>query len=237
MAAESSSLFVRLCGILAPIASIIVCLSPFPTIQRIIRDRSVGSLPLLPYSTMIVNGVLWFSYGLLKSNPSVWSCNGLGLVFGTYYFVNYVKFSPTASPLLPGTVKQHVQIVGGFIAATLLLILSPVPKDPAPLIGGVGCIIVIVLFGSPLVVLRQVILTKDASAIPLPFTVATTVNCFLWTVFGVWEMNDVNIYLPNGLGLALCLAQVSLKVHFSNTKDHGFSKEPHRIEARPLPIV
>jgi solute carrier family 50 (sugar transporter) len=201
------------------------------------RDRSVGSLPLLPYSTMIVNGILWFSYGLLKSNPSVWSCNGLGLVLGIYYFVSYVKYSPTSSPILPGTVEQHIQVVGGFALMTVLLILSPIPEDPAPFIGRVGCIICVLLFGSPLVVLRQVIITKDARSIPLPFTIASTVNCFLWTVFGLWQMNDANIYIPNVLGLALCLTQVALKLYFPSDLDPGFGKEPHGIETRPLSVV
>jgi solute carrier family 50 (sugar transporter) len=231
------SSFVSLCGVLAPIASVMVGLSPMPTIQQIIRDHSVGSLPLLPYSTMIVNASLWFAYGLLKQNPSIWSCNGLCLVLGIYYFVIYIQFSPNVSPSLPGTVSQHQQVVGGTMIGTVLLIILPIFKDPAPLIGGFGCLIVVLLFASPLVVLRHVIESKDARSIPLPFTIACTVNCFLWTVFGLWQVNDFNIYFPNGLGLVLSLAQLILKIYFAKDIMKGRNKEPTLTEGRLLSIV
>ena len=46
---------VEACGLAAPIASIFVSLSPFPTVQKILKDKSVGDLPLLPYSSLVAN--------------------------------------------------------------------------------------------------------------------------------------------------------------------------------------
>jgi hypothetical protein len=46
---------VEACGLAAPIASIFVSLSPFPTVQKILKDKSVGNLPLLPYSSLVAN--------------------------------------------------------------------------------------------------------------------------------------------------------------------------------------
>lgn len=46
---------VEACGLAAPIASIFVSLSPFPTVQKILRDKSVGDLPVLPYSSLVAN--------------------------------------------------------------------------------------------------------------------------------------------------------------------------------------
>ena len=82
--ASSPSLFVQGCGVVAPLASILMTLSPLPTLLSIPRaavmeedqfsdDNMVGllpssgvatsvnrvtisSLPLLPYSSMAVNG-------------------------------------------------------------------------------------------------------------------------------------------------------------------------------------
>jgi len=55
--------FVNLCGLIAPFSSIAVCLAPIPTVNKIASDRSVGNLPLLPYSSMFVNGFVWVVYG------------------------------------------------------------------------------------------------------------------------------------------------------------------------------
>ena len=43
-------------GVLAPISSILLSLSPLPTVLDIIKKKSVGDLPLLPYSSIISNG-------------------------------------------------------------------------------------------------------------------------------------------------------------------------------------
>ena len=234
---NNMSFIVRLCGALAPTASVVVGLSPASTIQQISIERNVGSFPLLPYSTMIINATLWFAYGILKQNVSVWSGNGICLVVGIAYFLIYIKFSPPASPILPGTVQQHIQAVVGMVVATILISTLPILNDPAELIGSVGCIIVVLLFGSPLVVLRQVIQTKDARSIPLPFTVACTINCFLWTVFGFWGVRDFYIYFPNALGLMLSVAQLILKVYYSDNGKNGFSKAIQMSEGRPLAVV
>jgi solute carrier family 50 (sugar transporter) len=217
--------WVQLCGVLAPIASVLVGFSPLPTIHRILHDRKVGSLPLLPYSTMIINSILWFSYGLLKGEAKIWSCNGMNLVLGIYYLVNYIQFSPTSSPTLPGTIQQHMQAVVITLVGTVLLIILPVLDDPAWLIGKVGMVIGVLLFASPLTVLRVVIETKSARSIPLPFTIASTINCFLWTVFGLWEVDDPNLYIPNALGLGFSLAQLGLKLYYEENVLKEFTRD------------
>lgn len=55
--------WVTACGKAAPIISSGVFLAPYPTIKNIIADRSVSSLPLLPYSSMCVNAFMWMTYG------------------------------------------------------------------------------------------------------------------------------------------------------------------------------
>ena len=69
----------------------------------------------------------------------------------------------------------------------------------------------IILFASPLAAVSQVIATKSAESIPLPFTIASTINCSLWSIVGVLLMNDFNIYFPSIMGLLCALAQLFLK--------------------------
>jgi hypothetical protein len=38
--------------------------SPIPVFQKIAADKDVGTLPLLPYSAMATNGILWSTYGV-----------------------------------------------------------------------------------------------------------------------------------------------------------------------------
>ena len=48
-------------------AAQIVFLAPMEAMNQIKRE-GVGNLPLLPYSSMAVNGCVWATYGLLLCN-------------------------------------------------------------------------------------------------------------------------------------------------------------------------
>mmetsp|Transcript_128063 Transcript_128063/g.370640 ORF Transcript_128063/g.370640 Transcript_128063/m.370640 type:complete len:231 (+) Transcript_128063:44-736(+) len=211
--------WVKFCGNMAPLAAIVVFLSPFPTISQIGRDKSVGSLPLLPYSSMFANCFLWSVYGILKQESKIWATNGIGIFFSLFYFLRFVKFAPPKSPTFPGSIRQHVQAIVMVMAATFgLVYLSPL-SDPANLLGNIAVLFCVAMFASPLAALRTVLQTKSAKSIPLPFTLATVANCFLWSVFGILEIHDANVYIPNLLGLAFGIAQVSLKMLYGD--GHG----------------
>jgi solute carrier family 50 protein (sugar transporter) len=224
--------WVQWCGNLAPVASILGCCSPYPTVRRIQREGRVGNLPLLPYTIMIINSLLYLAYGLLLREIRIWSGNAVGLLLGMYYFRSYRPFVPTERVLgvgksspLPGTLQQHVQAIGvavGFISMSILLASR---ESAAQFIGTVAMVVCVSLYASPLSVIRVVLETKNSRCIPLPFTVAMTINCFLWTVFGLWQANDANIYIPSGLGLIFSLAQVGLKLYFEGSIFHDFLKK------------
>jgi solute carrier family 50 protein (sugar transporter) len=202
---------------------------PIPTIRQIAITKSVGSLPLLPYSSMIANCFLWTTYGLLKNERRIWGTNGTGLLCAIYYCWNFIRYAPPTSPSLPGSVRYHVQ------ANLLLMVMTGLwvsvlssgdhrdhdHADPAEWIGTIGVVFCVAMFGAPLAVVRTVLQTKSAHSIPLPFTVATVINCFLWSVAGILEYHDAYIYIPNLLGLACGLAQVVLKVLYSSKHGNG----------------
>ena len=207
-----------ICASLAPYASLVLFLAPFPTIQQIRRDKGVGTLPLLPYTFLTASAFIWSVYGLLKKEAKVWSANAVGLVLGVYYMTSFISFCPKASPTLPGSVKQHLQGLGALIVATLLVAFSPL-KSSANVVGLAAVMLTIGMFASPLSALKVVLQTKSAKSIPLPFTLASMVNCFLWSVTGIFQMKDPNIIVPNVLGLAFSLAQAGLKLLYGNAPE------------------
>lgn len=150
--------------------------------------------------------------GIFKSEPKVWSANGVGLVLGTYYFLEFIRFSPKRSSTLPGSVLQHFQGITCFLV--LCMGLSYV--GGATFVGYLGVTLCVAMFASPLAALKVVLETKSSKAIPLPFTIASVINCFLWSVVGIFDMDDYNIYVPNLLGLSFGLIQVALKFVYSN---------------------
>ena len=63
------SRWLAVCNQLAPATSVLCSLAPLPTIIQASRSKSVGSLPLLPYSSMAANGFIWALYGYLTDSP------------------------------------------------------------------------------------------------------------------------------------------------------------------------
>jgi solute carrier family 50 protein (sugar transporter) len=90
------------------------------------------------------------------------------------------------------------------------------PASAAKLIGNAAVAFCLIMFASPLSALKTVLKTKSAKSIPLPFTIATVMNCFLWSVAGLKDFRDFNVYFPNLVGLGLGLTQVALKLAYSD---------------------
>ena len=175
---------------------------------------------------MIANCFLWTTYGILNNDIRIWGSNGTGLVGALYYCWVFTQYCPSQSPSLPGSIRQHVQANVLVISGTglFLLLFSSLPNS-ATYIGNVGVLFCVAMFGSPLAALKTVIQTKSAVSIPLPFTLATVLNCWLWSVAGLLDMHDPNIYVPNLLGLACGLTQVGLKGMYGNRKEmHGTTR-------------
>jgi solute carrier family 50 protein (sugar transporter) len=106
--------------------------------------------------------------------------------------------------------------VAALISCTLLLTATFTRKIATSVVGKLGVLLCMLMFASPLSTLKKVIETKSARSIPLPFTLACMLNCILWSVAGIWEMRDFNIYAPNFLGLSSAIAQLTLKLIYGD---------------------
>lgn len=67
-AVNTVSPLVALCAKLAPMTSIALYLAPLPTTRNIMKEQTVGSLPLLPQTMMISNAFLWATYGTISTS-------------------------------------------------------------------------------------------------------------------------------------------------------------------------
>ena len=234
MAAKSLPQWVTISSKFAPYASTVVFMAPIPTIRKIMLDRNVGGLPLLPYSSMVANCVVWVVYGLLIKETKVWATNALGCGLGVLYCNEFRRYCPIGSAKLPGTLLGHLKSVSFIVMLTCFCALLFPVQRAASLVGAEGVFLCVLMFASPLATLKEVIETKSASSIPLPFTLACLLNCLLWSVVGWFEMNDFMIYAPNFLGFGCALAQVALKLFF---KKAASDKHEDELELSANPFL
>lgn len=86
------------------LASLYLSASPsFGAVLGIYRNRSVGRLPLLPYTAMVCNSVIWMFYGVTSKQFAVAAPNLLGLVLGLVYCGVYCWHAPTDADLASQT--------------------------------------------------------------------------------------------------------------------------------------
>ena len=163
--------------------------------------------------------------GFLIGAPKVWSANGVGLVLGISYFFEFTRHSPKESSTLPGSVVQHMQGASLVFGIALVTTLTFSTETAAAIIGALGVVFNAAMFASPLAAVKHVLETKNAKSIPLPFTMASLVNCFLWSVLGLFGMHDFNIYAPNLMGLTFALIQVALRIVYMEPRSERQSVE------------
>lgn len=207
---EKTPLWLSFAGKAAPISSIILYMAPIPTVQAFTRRQMVGSLPLLPYTSMLSNSFAWTVYGLLNSEPKLWTSNFVGFTLSIYYFLSFARYAPHGAATLPGTFDQHVQ---GFVSVLAFVLWYARHKKSGP-IGKVAVLINLAMYASPLSAIKAVLEAKSSEAIPLPLTVASLASCIFWTITGYLDMHDPYVWIPTTFGIIFGIAQVALKLHF-----------------------
>lgn len=177
---------------------------------RIRREGNVGRLPLLPYSAMASQGLVWTFYGALLGNPAVWSPNVGATVLGLYYCWVYHKHCPPSADWLPLTRWPHAT---GFLGTALLCgAASQLLPTAAALtvIGFAGNVMTLTMFAGPLAAIRTVMNDKNTRAMPFGFTCVVNINCNFWFFYAYFILNDPHIYMQDGVGLLLTGVQLAL---------------------------
>lgn len=188
--------------------------------SQIKKTKAVGQLPLLPYSSMVLNGAIWMTYGAILSNPGIWLPNIPAVILGSYYWMTYYNHCPPGASHLPGTMPTHFAAVGA-IAAGVVGVAACMPVESAQTIIGVtGDVICVAMFAGPLAAIKTVIEEKSTQSLPFAFTCATFVNCSLWSVYGLVVLSDPYVWIPNILGLGSSIVQIGLFAKYGFHDDH-----------------
>ncbi|KAH0467976.1 hypothetical protein IEQ34_003009 [Dendrobium chrysotoxum] len=72
------------------------------------------------------------------------------------------------------------------------------------------------MYASPLSIMKRVIRTKSAEYIPLYLSIAYFFNGLCWTTYSLIHL-DVNLTIPNAIGLLFAIAQLLLHVIYNKS--------------------
>jgi hypothetical protein len=204
---------VRFLQVTTPLASQLLFLSPLPLMETF-RAEGTRDASALPYAAMCVNGAAWCTYGVLAADPTITVSNVGGLLFGLYYCSRFIQYRSTGSnapELLAGAVA---------IVAAIALAAGTLPTEEArELIGSLGVGFCVLMFSGPLASIQTILGSCSASSLPIGFTVASLINCLLWTSYGALAIHDPLVWGPNAAGLVASLTQLGLYATYGENED------------------
>ncbi|XP_030530822.1 bidirectional sugar transporter SWEET4-like [Rhodamnia argentea] len=198
-------------GIIGNVISFFLFASPCPTFYRIIKNKSVEEFQVYPYLFTVLNCIFWIIYGLPFVHPDsllVVTINGVGLVMELIYLCIFFTYAPNK-----GRKKVVYWLCGEvvFIAVVSLVVLLVFHDHNRRILAfGIICdVFNIIMYGSPLIIMKKVITTKSVEYMPFYLSLANFLNGCVWTAYALIKL-DIFILISNGLGALAATAQLIL---------------------------
>ncbi|KAF4395154.1 bidirectional sugar transporter SWEET1 [Cannabis sativa] len=216
-------------GVFGNAFALFLFLAPTITFKRIIQNKSTEQFSGIPYVMTLLNCLLSAWYGLPFVSPNnilVSTINGTGAVIESIYVVLFIIFAPK---------KEKIKILGLFIfvltafATVALVSLLALNHNPRKLFCGLAATIFsIIMYASPLSIMRTVVKTKSVEFMPFFLSLFVFLCGTSWFIFGLLG-HDPFVAVPNGFGCGLGTAQLILYFIY---RDKGAKNKPN---TKPTP--
>ncbi|KAL4584945.1 hypothetical protein LXL04_009558 [Taraxacum kok-saghyz] len=207
-----------LVGVLGNIISGILFLSPIPTFMRIVKAKSVQAFKPDPYVATLLNCSMWMFYGLPVVHPDsllIITINGAGFAIEAVFITIFFMYSTWGGrkKILIALVFEVV-FVTGVVVVTLMCFHTYASRS---MIVGLICIVFnILMYASPLTVMKMVIKTKSVKYMPFTLALASFANSVVWCVYALLQF-DPYILVPNALGSISAIIQLVLYATYYST--------------------
>uniref|UniRef100_A0A7C8YNB4 Bidirectional sugar transporter SWEET n=2 Tax=Opuntia streptacantha TaxID=393608 RepID=A0A7C8YNB4_OPUST len=213
-------------GVFGNATALFLFLAPLVTFKRIFKKKSTEQFSGIPYVMTLLNNLLSAWYGLPFVSPNnilVTTINGAGAVIETIYVLIFMVYAPKKEKLKIGGLLALILSV--FAAVALVSYFALHGNMRKVFCGVAASVFSIIMYGSPLSIMRLVIKTKSVEYMPF----FLSLFCFLcgtsWFIFGLLG-RDPFVAVPNGFGCALGAMQLALYFIYYDKKKGGDEKMP-----------
>ncbi|KAI4342546.1 hypothetical protein MLD38_027163 [Melastoma candidum] len=216
-------------GIVGNVISFFLFLSPLPTIITIFKKKSVEGFKPDPYVATVLNCMMWILYGLPSVHPDsllIITINGVGLAIEAIYVTVFIIYSPW-----PKRRKIIMAIIVELIFMAIMVFITlwelHTTKARSALVGILCVVFNIMMYASPLTVMKRVITTKSVKYMPFPLSLANFCNGCIWATYALLKF-DPFVLIPNGLGAISGLVQLILYATFYGSTN--WDEKPSEVE-------
>ncbi|XP_015878203.3 bidirectional sugar transporter SWEET3 [Ziziphus jujuba] len=209
-------------GIMGNAASLLLYAAPIITFARIVRKKSIEEFSCVPYIIALLNCFLytWYALPVVSyrwENFPIVTINGLGILLEFSFVFIYFWYSTSAKEKIKVAVSVMLVVI---VFTTTALISAFVFHDHhhrKVFVGSVGVVASVAMYCSPLVVVKQVLVTKSVEFMPFYLSFFTFVSSVLWMAYGLLG-HDLFLASPNMVGTPLGLFQIMLYCKYRKNK-------------------
>lgn len=202
---------VKFLGWISTIVAALMLASPAITAKAILDEKGIGRFSIIPFCGIWINCVWMVSYALVINNDVLMACNLIGVVVGSGCILVFYRFAPPEDLYFNSMV-----LLAGNGSALLLVVLPPFYFSQQTLTNFFGVLAVLgclIMFGSPLSLIKEIISKGDASNVALVNLGFGLLSTTLWILYGA-IIQDYYVGAPQIGGLLLCLVQVALVLRY-----------------------
>ncbi|KRY76413.1 Sugar transporter SWEET1 [Trichinella pseudospiralis] len=207
--------FLDLLSISATFSTIGMFLVGIPMCKSIIRKKSSEGVSPVPFAMCAVSCFFWLQYGILKHDRTIVLINLVGFILQVLYYMVLYSHSKQKSFI-------HLIMLAAILSCSALQYYLMKSTNHNTTLNNLGkmCLVLNVLnFASPLAVLKEVIKSKSCESLPLPLCAANLIVAAQWFLYGLL-VSDPYIKIPNMIGIALAVFQLSLFFIFPKERAH-----------------
>ncbi|TMW96634.1 hypothetical protein EJD97_007075 [Solanum chilense] len=205
-------------GIVGNAATLFLFLVPTFTFKRIIENKSTEQFSGVPYVMTFLNCLLSAWYGLpfiSSNNILIATINGAGAAIELIYVLIFFLYAPNKQK--GKTLAMLILVIVAFATAAVISVLAFHGKNRQLFCGTAATIFSIVMYASPMSIIRLVIKTKSVEYMPFFLSFAVVVSCSCWFTYAMLGM-DPFVGISTGVGLALGIVQLILYFIYCDKK-------------------
>ncbi|KAL1203926.1 Bidirectional sugar transporter SWEET5 [Cardamine amara subsp. amara] len=216
-------------GIVGNVISFGLFCAPIPTMLKIWKMKSVSEFKPDPYVATVLNCMMWTFYGLPFVQPDsllVITINGTGLFMELVYVTIFFVFA-NSQVRKKITIAMVIEVIFMALVIFCTLYFLHTTKQRSMLIGIMCIVFNVIMYASPLTVMKLVIKTKSVKYMPFFLSLANLMNGVVWVIYACLKF-DPYILIPNGLGSLSGIIQLILYITYyktTNWNDEDGDKE------------
>ncbi|KAF8405840.1 hypothetical protein HHK36_007917 [Tetracentron sinense] len=217
------------------ITAMFLFLAPTVTFKRIIKSKSTEQFSGVPYVMTMLNCLLSAWYGLPFVSPHnilVSTVNGTGAVIESIYVLIFIIYAPKREKGKMLGLLAFVLMVFSMVAIVSLVALHG--SNRKLFCGLAATIFSIIMYGSPLSIMKLVIQTKSVEFMPFFLSLFVFLCGTSWFIYGLLG-HDPFLAVPNGFGCGLGALQLILYAIFRNNK--GGAKKTSAYDSAEMGVV